>query len=85
MKVVLMLVTALTIGVAMKFVGALIMTSLLIIPAATARRFSRTPEQMAGIAVLVGLVAVTDGITFAAFYDTPAGPSVRPCVARLLL
>lgn len=31
-----MLVTALTIGVAMKFVGALIITSLLIIPAATA-------------------------------------------------
>jgi zinc transport system permease protein len=37
-KLLLMLVTALTIGVAMKFVGALIITSLLIIPAATARR-----------------------------------------------
>lgn len=34
-KLLLMLVTALTIGVAMKFVGALIITSLLIIPAAT--------------------------------------------------
>ncbi|STD21402.1 high-affinity zinc transporter membrane protein [Enterobacter asburiae] len=44
-KLLLMLVTALTIGVAMKFVGALIITSLLIIPAATARRFARTPEQ----------------------------------------
>ncbi len=33
-KLLLMLVTALTIGVAMKFVGALIITSLLIIPAA---------------------------------------------------
>ncbi|STG26700.1 high-affinity zinc uptake system membrane protein [Escherichia coli] len=43
-KLLLMLVTALTIGVAMKFVGALIITSLLIIPAATARRFARTPE-----------------------------------------
>jgi hypothetical protein len=32
-------------------VGALIITSLLIIPAATARRFARTPEQMAGYAV----------------------------------
>ncbi len=30
----------------MKFVGALIITSLLIIPAATARRFAKTPEQM---------------------------------------
>jgi hypothetical protein len=51
-KLLLMLVTALTIGVAMKFVGALIITSLLIIPAATARRFARTPEQMAGVAAL---------------------------------
>ena len=75
-KLVLMLVTALTIGVAMKFVGALIITSLLIIPAATARRFARSPEQMAGIAVLVGILAVTAGLSFSAWYDTPAGPSV---------
>ena len=58
-KLLLMLVTALTIGVAMKFVGALIITSLLIIPAATARRFARTPEQMAAVAVGVGMLAVT--------------------------
>ncbi|WLS77179.1 zinc ABC transporter permease subunit ZnuB [Erwinia pyri] len=75
-KLVLMLVTALTIGVAMKFVGALIITSLLIIPAATARRFARSPEQMAGMAVLVGILAVTAGLSFSAWYDTPAGPSV---------
>lgn len=75
-KMVLMLVTALTIGVAMKFVGALIITSLLIIPAATARRFARSPEQMAGYAILVGILAVTAGLTFSAWYDTPAGPSV---------
>ena len=81
-KLLLMLVTALTIGVAMKFVGALIITSLLIIPAATARRFARTPEQMAGVAVLV---AVTGGLTFSAFYDTPAGPSVVLCAALLFI
>lgn len=75
-KMLLMLVTALTIGVAMKFVGALIITSLLIIPAATARRFARTPEQMAGFAVIIGMLSVTGGLTFSAFYDTPAGPSV---------
>jgi len=84
-KLLLMLVTALTIGVAMKFVGALIITSLLIIPAATARRFARTPEQMAGLAVVVGMVAVTGGLTFSAFYDTPAGPSVVLCAAALFI
>ena len=80
-----LLLTALTIGVAMKFVGALIITSLLIIPAATARRFARTPEQMAGIAVIIGMIAVTGGLTFSAFYDTPAGPSVVLCAAVLFI
>ena len=84
-KLLLMLVTALTIGVAMKFVGALIITSLLIIPAATARRFARTPEQMAGVAVGMGMIAVTGGLTFSAFYDTPAGPSVVLCAALLFI
>ncbi|TYF79868.1 zinc ABC transporter permease subunit ZnuB [Klebsiella quasipneumoniae] len=78
-KLLLMLVTA------MKFVGALIITSLLIIPAATARRFARTPEQMAGIAVIIGMIAVTGGLTFSAFYDTPAGPSVVLCAAVLFI
>lgn len=84
-RTILMLITALTIGLAMKFVGALIITSLLIIPAATARRFARTPEQMAGVAVLIGCIAVTGGLTFSAFYDTPAGPSVVLCAAVLFV
>jgi zinc transport system permease protein len=75
-RIILMLVTALTIGVSMKFVGSLIITSLLIIPAATARRFARSPEQMALFAVLFGIAAITLGLFFSAQFDTPAGPSV---------
>jgi zinc transport system permease protein len=84
-RMLLMLVTALTIGVAMKFVGALIITSLLVIPAAAARRFARSPEQMALLAIGVGVIAVTGGLTFSAFYDTPAGPSVVLCAALLFI
>lgn len=84
-KMLLMLITALTIGVAMKFVGALIITSLLIIPAATARRFARTPEQMAAVAVLIGMLSVTGGLALSAFYDTPAGPSVVLASAVLFI
>jgi zinc transport system permease protein len=42
-----MLMMALVIAIAMKIVGILLITSLLIIPAATARRFSTSPEIMA--------------------------------------
>ncbi|MDG6897982.1 high-affinity zinc transporter membrane component [Actinobacillus delphinicola] len=76
MKLILMLLTAFTIALSMKFVGALIITSLLIIPAACARRFARTPEQMVFIGVIFSMLAVCLGLLLSAFYDTPAGPSV---------
>ncbi|MDE3980725.1 metal ABC transporter permease, partial [Glaesserella parasuis] len=80
---ILMILTALTIALSMKFVGALIITSLLIIPAATARRFARTPETMAMIAVVISMLAITMGLELSAFYNTAAGPSVVICSALL--
>ncbi|WP_391089502.1 zinc ABC transporter permease subunit ZnuB [Vibrio sp. NH-UV-68] len=76
MRLILMLLVGLVIAIGMKFVGALIMTSLLIIPAATARRLARTPEQMAMFAALIGAIAVLIGLSMSWHYDTPAGPSV---------
>lgn len=76
MRLILMLMVGLVIAIGMKFVGALIMTSLLIIPAATARRFAKAPEQMALFASLIGSIAVLLGLTLSWHYDTPAGPSV---------
>ncbi|MGD8111251.1 zinc ABC transporter permease subunit ZnuB [Vibrio sp. TRT 21S02] len=76
MRLLLMLMVGVVIAVGMKFVGALIMTSLLIIPAATARRFARTPEQMAALASAIGALAVLCGLSLSWHFDTPAGPSV---------
>jgi zinc transport system permease protein len=76
MRLLLMLMVGLVIAIGMKFVGALIMTSLLIIPAATARRFARSPEQMALVASVIGSVAVLLGLSLSWHFDTPAGPSV---------
>ncbi|WP_367680182.1 zinc ABC transporter permease subunit ZnuB [Candidatus Fukatsuia anoeciicola] len=84
-KVLLMLITALTIGLSMKFIGVLIITSLLLIPTAAARRFARTPEQMAGIAILIGILSVSGGLAFSACYDTPAGPSVVLCATIIFI
>ncbi|QLB12934.1 zinc transport system permease protein [Bisgaardia hudsonensis] len=76
MRILLMLLTALTIALSMKFVGALIITSLLIIPAATARRFSKTPEMMVFFAVIFSMLSVSLGLFLSGLYDTPSGPSV---------
>src|SRR3546814_203435 len=53
-RLVFTLLLATVIAISMKVVGILLVTSLLIIPAATARRFAGTPEQMAVLASLVG-------------------------------
>jgi zinc transport system permease protein len=76
-----MLLIALVIALAMKVVGVLLVTSLMIIPAAAARNFARTPEQMAGFAALIGCVAVGLGLWLSLLYDTPAGPSIVSAAA----
>lgn len=75
-KLFFMLLMALVIAIAMKIVGILLITSLLIIPAATARRFSSSPEVMAILASVIGIVAVTGGLFGSLHFDTPSGPSI---------
>ncbi|HEY0124349.1 MAG TPA: zinc ABC transporter permease subunit ZnuB [Rhizobium sp.] len=82
-KLFFMLLMAVVIAIAMKIVGILLITALLIIPAATARRFAATPEMMAVFASLVGAVAVVVGLFGSLRYDTPSGPSI--VVAALIL
>jgi len=71
-----MALVAITVAVAMKVVGVLLVTALLIVPAATARRFAGTPEGMAVAAGLIGSLAVAGGVGASLVWDTPAGPSV---------
>ncbi len=63
----------------------LLITSLLIIPAAAAQRHARTPEQMAVGASLLGLLAVCCGLALSWYQDTPAGPSIVVSAAALFL
>jgi len=72
----LMLLMALVIAIAMKVVGVLLITALLIIPAAASRRLTRTPEQMAIVASCLGCIAVGVGLLASFLFDTPAGPSI---------
>ncbi|RCX31329.1 zinc ABC transporter permease subunit ZnuB [Thioalbus denitrificans] len=82
-RLALTLLLAVVVALAMKVVGILLITSLLIIPAAAARRFSRTPEAMAALAALAGGLAVTGGLAGSLRFDTPAGPSVVVAAALL--
>lgn len=76
---------ALTVAVMMKVVGLLLVTSLLIIPAATARRFAGNPEVMALLASLFGCLAVAGGLYGSFLWDTPTGPSIVVTACCLFL
>lgn len=84
-EIIFMLLMAIVIAISMKVVGVLLITALLIIPAATARHFSSGPEQMAAIAALCGVVAVIAGLAFSLQWDTPAGPSIVVAAACLFV
>lgn len=76
LRLLLLVTLALAIAGAMHVVGVLLITALLIIPAATARNLARSPEQMAGLAALFGVLAVLGGLGASLQWDTPVGPSV---------
>jgi len=82
-RLLFMLLIALVIATAMKVVGILLITSLLIIPAATARHYARTPEQMALLASITGMLSVSGGLFGSFQWDLPAGPSIVVCAALI--
>lgn len=71
-----MLMLALVVALAMKVVGILLVTAMLVIPAASARAFARTPEAMGVLAGVMGAVAVGLGLWASYTYDAPAGPAI---------
>ncbi len=84
-KAVFVLLLAFVVAVSMKIVGALLTIAFLIMPAAAARPISETPEQMAAVAVILGMLAVALGLFMSVSIDTPGGPSIVLVLALLFV
>lgn len=82
-QMVLTVALALVVAVAIKVVGVLLIAALLIIPAATARPFSSTPERMGILAALIGSGSALGGLALSYRFDTPTGPTIV-CLAAIL-
>jgi zinc transport system permease protein len=82
-QLILTLALAVVVAVAIKVVGVLLISAMLIIPAATARAFSKTPESMAFISTLIGGLSAIGGLLASSVWSTPTGPTIV-CVAALL-
>lgn len=84
-ELVFTLTLALTVAVAIKAVGVLLIGALLVIPAAAARPLAKGPEAMAVIAGLIGFAAVGLGFAASLWLDTPTGPSIAAAALGLFM
>lgn len=70
------LLIAAVIAIAIKIVGILLITGLLIIPASASRNLSSTPIQMAILASLIGVISVVLGLFSSLTWNTSTGPAI---------
>lgn len=70
------LLLALSIAMAMKVLGVLLITAMLIIPPATARPWAKTPEKMVLLAWVFAVLSVLLGLAASLYLDLPAGPAI---------
>ncbi|MDE5285483.1 MAG: metal ABC transporter permease, partial [Buchnera aphidicola] len=75
-RLTIMLTTAVTMSIAIKFVGALLVTSLLIIPPAIAQNFSGSPEKMVIFSIIFSIISIIGGIYLSILCHTPTSPSI---------
>jgi len=79
-----MILIAFVVSISLKLVGVLLITALMIIPAAAARRFGGSPELMAVMASVFGVIGSVGGLYGSAYFDTPSGPSIILASALIL-
>lgn len=80
------LVLTVTVALSIRLLGIILVTSLIVVPPATARNISRNLRQQLVTSVLVGLVGSLAGTMFAYKLDVPCGPAiVLSCIALFIL
>ncbi|MBU3030196.1 metal ABC transporter permease [Paracoccus marinaquae] len=80
-RLVLSLALAVTVALAIRVVGSLLISAMLIVPAAAARGLASTPERMAAAAALIAAASVAAGLWASLQLDSPAGPSIVAAAA----
>ena len=76
MRWLLFMLMAFVFAIAVKLVGVLLITALLVIPAASSRFLAKSPEQMALIAIVIGCISVLLGVESSLVIDIPTGPAI---------
>jgi zinc transport system permease protein len=75
-NVLISVLAAVSVSVAMRTVGLLLVSALLVIPVATAQQFSRGFRSTMLSAMVAGLIAAVAGVTTSAYVDVPPGSTI---------
>ncbi len=75
-KAIFTILMAAVIAISIKMVGLLLITGMLIIPAAMARNISTSPQQMVFYSVIGGLLSVIIGLFSSLEFNSSSGPSI---------
>lgn len=73
------------IAVAIKIVGLLLITGLLIMPAAASRNLSNNPNTMVILSIVIGILSVIIGLFSSLHINSPSGPSIISTALVLFL
>lgn len=76
LKILLTFLMTLVVALSIRIFGILLITSMLIIPAASARQISKSPSSMALFSVIFGIISVVIGILLSIYLDSPSGPTI---------
>ena len=75
-NIIFTLLLAAIIAISIKIIGLLLITGMLIMPAAMARNFSNNPMQMVKLSIAGGLLSVLIGLFTSLQINSPSGPSI---------
>ncbi len=79
-----MVTLALTVAIASQLVGILMVTSLMVLPAAGARIITKTPESMATMATLIAMLGAVCGLYCSWVVNVPTTPMITLCFLGIL-
>lgn len=80
----LTLLTAVTVVLAVKMVGVMLVSALLILPAVTALQIAKSFKVTLMLSAFISLISVIIGITISFFFDLPTGATIVIVSAALL-
>ncbi len=76
MDLLLTIIMAIAIAASIKIIGALLITSMLVIPPATAKQLVKNPKNMVIISTLIAILSILFGILSSYHFDIPSGPAI---------